>query len=92
MPQALPPEVQNKLKEYPFTRPSAQDTLKTPLLDSVTRRQNIRTKLRSDMSLSNSDVDFLKGNPEDAKWLKDHIETRFWLKFESLATSRDGQT
>ena len=43
------------------------------------------------MSLSNSDVEFLKENPKDAKWLKDHIETRFWLKVESLTTSRDGQ-
>ncbi|KAK3938863.1 hypothetical protein QBC46DRAFT_389326 [Diplogelasinospora grovesii] len=91
MPQALPPEVQTKLKEYPFTRPSTQDMPKMPPLDPVARRQSIRTKLRSDMSLSNNDVEFLREHPEEAKWLKDHIETRFGLKFESLANSRDGQ-
>ncbi len=64
---------------------------KTEPLDAVTRRQSIRLKLRSDMSLSDSDFEFMRGQPEEARWLKDHIESRFWLKFESLANTRNCQ-
>ncbi|PVH70447.1 hypothetical protein DL98DRAFT_564161 [Cadophora sp. DSE1049] len=90
MPEALPQEVQIKLRQYPFTRPSTKDMPKPPPLDAATRRQSIRSKLHSDMSPSDSDFELMREHPKDARWLKDHIESRFWLKFESLAKSREG--
>jgi hypothetical protein len=88
---ALPPEVEAKLREYPFTRLSAQDMPQRPPRDAATRCQSIRLKLRSDMVPSDSDFEFLKEHPEEARWLKEHIESRFWLKFELLASSREYQ-
>jgi hypothetical protein len=42
------------------------------------------------MTPSDSDFEFMREHPEEARWLKDHIESRFWLKYESLANSRNG--
>jgi hypothetical protein len=35
------------------------------------------------MRLSKSDLEFLKEHPDEASWLKGHIEPQFWLSFES---------
>jgi len=43
------------------------------------------------MNLSDSDCNFIREDPKEAKWIKDHIEPQFWLKFESLADSQSGQ-
>lgn len=72
------------MKEYPFTRPPAQlQSQRTPP-DAATRRQIIRSKLHSDMALSKDDFKFMEEHPDEAKWLKDHIELKFWLRFEFL--------
>jgi hypothetical protein len=89
--QTLPSEVQTKLRKYPFTRPSTQYMPNRAPLDAATRRQSIISKLRSDMSLSDSDCKFIRENPKEVRWIKDHIESRFWLKVESLASSQSGQ-
>ena len=91
--QALPTELRTKLRDYPFTKkkPSKQHRPTKVPPDAATRRQIIRSKLRSKMSLSNSDFEFMRENPEEARWLKDHIEPRFWLEFESLTNSQKGQ-
>ena len=69
-------EVQVKLKEeYPFTRP------KTPH-KRPPRRETVRSKLRCAMELSDADLKFMSDHPEDVEWLKDHVESRFSLKFE----------
>jgi hypothetical protein len=91
MSQPLPLEIQTKLKEYPFTRPSIKDIPKRPPLDAATRRQSIRTKLRSRMTPSNSDFEFMREHPEEVTWLKNHIEAQFWSEFESLINSRKSQ-
>ena len=83
--------MQIKLEEYPFTRPLFEDLPQRAPLDPVSKRQSIRSKLHSEMSLSNSDFEFLEEYPEEARWLKDHIEARFWLNYESLAKSREDQ-
>ncbi len=88
IPQALPPEIQFKLRAYPFTRPSFKDVPKRGPLDAITRRQSIRSELHAEASLNDGDFEFLKEHLEEARRLKDHIENQFWLKFEALANSR----
>ncbi|POR31688.1 Uncharacterized protein TPAR_08097 [Tolypocladium paradoxum] len=91
MPRFLPLELQTRLQEYPFNRPSRKDLPKRPPLDACTRRQSIRSKLRSEMCLSDSDFEFMREHPEEARWLKEHIESRFWSKFEALANALNDQ-
>ncbi len=72
------PRMQDKLEnESPFTRPPPGP--RKPL-DETTRCKTIRNSLRSDMGLSHSDFQFLEEHPEQAKWLEDNIERRFWDK------------
>ncbi|POR31237.1 Uncharacterized protein TPAR_08559 [Tolypocladium paradoxum] len=80
--QALPAKIQAKLKEYPFSRRPIQRLPKEA--PAPTRRQIIRSKLRRDMTILDADVQFLVTHPEDARWLRDNIETRFWLKIQAL--------
>ncbi|EGY23785.1 uncharacterized protein VDAG_05223 [Verticillium dahliae VdLs.17] len=87
--QDLPPEIQVKLKEYPFMRPSIQDMPKRPTPDAIERRQIIRTKLRSEISLSDSNFQFIREHQGHAEWLQTHVESRFWAKFESLVNLRE---
>lgn len=44
-------------------------------------------KLRLDIMLLDADFEFMN-NPENARWLKDHVENKLWLKFESLSHAR----
>jgi hypothetical protein len=78
--QPLPTKIQEKLKSYPFSRRS-NNPLST---ERPTYRQIIQSKLRRDMCILDQDIEFLVTHPDDAKWLKDHIETRFWLKIRAL--------
>jgi hypothetical protein len=39
------------------------------------------------MMLSDAEFEFMS-DPEHARWLKDHVEDKFWLKFESLSQAR----
>jgi hypothetical protein len=70
-------DIQTKLQEYPFTRPSIENLPKQPSLDAVALRQSIRRKLRSAMTPSEKDFKFMKEHPEEAEWLKAHVESRF---------------
>ncbi|KAK3936693.1 hypothetical protein QBC46DRAFT_394382 [Diplogelasinospora grovesii] len=92
LPGPLPPAVQTMLREkYPFTPPPIPqgDGLKKkrepPGPD--TRRRIIRAKLRSEMKLSNGDLTFMRERPDAVEWLREHIELKFWLKFEKLFNS-----
>jgi len=90
MQQALPAKIQNKLRDYPFTKPPSQPRPKRGPPDAAARRKTIRSKLRLGMILLDADFEFMS-DPEHARWLKDHVEDKFWLKFESLAESHKGQ-
>jgi hypothetical protein len=87
MQQALPAEIQSKLREYPFTPLPKQPRPKRGPPDADARRKKIRLKLRLDIMLFDADFEFMS-DPEHARWLKDHVENKFWLKFKSLAESR----
>jgi hypothetical protein len=84
--QALPAKIQSKLREYPFLRrPIQRLASETPArFDAATHRRIIQSKLRCDMSILSEDVQFLVTRPEDARWLEDNIEPRFWSKIQSL--------
>ena len=88
MVEAVPPTIKAKLKKYPFPSPNQAKRTKPPL-DAVERCRSIQSKLRCEMSPSDTDFELIKNNPEAAKWLKDNIEPRFWLKFESLASPQE---
>ncbi|KAL7963054.1 hypothetical protein V8C34DRAFT_300975 [Trichoderma compactum] len=91
--QGLPEEIQSRLEKYPFTKPPVQRSRKpTPgQPDAKTRRRTIQSKLRFDMIITDGDVEFLATHPEDATWLKDHIEAQLWSKIQSLLESRQGK-
>jgi len=93
MQQTLPAKIQSKLREYPFSRRPIQRLRSgTPArLDAATHRQIIRSKLRCDMTIIDGDVQFLATHPEDARWLKNNIEPRLWLKIQSLLGSSQGE-
>jgi hypothetical protein len=90
MQQALPVGIQNKIREYPFTKAPNQPRPKRGPLDTAARSKIIRSKLRLDIMLLDADFEFMS-NPEHARWLKDHAENKLGLKFESLAKSHKGQ-
>jgi hypothetical protein len=91
MQQALPAHIQSKLREYPFTPAPKQPRPKRGPPDTAARRRIIRSILRLDMMLFDADFEFMS-NPEHARWLKDNVENKFWLKFESLAESHKVQS
>ncbi|KAF4973625.1 hypothetical protein FZEAL_9269, partial [Fusarium zealandicum] len=93
MQQALPRKVQRKLRDYPFSRRPIQRVRSEPSgrFDAATHRQIIRTKLRCDMIIIEDDLRFLRAHPEDASWLKNHIEPQLWMKIQSsLELNQDG--
>ncbi|KAM6482526.1 hypothetical protein HDV62DRAFT_45828 [Trichoderma sp. SZMC 28011] len=94
--EPLPEEIQSKLKKYPFTRqprqPNRRSGNPTPgRYDPKTYRQIIRANLRRDAILTDDCIYFLATHPDDAAWLKDNIEARFWSKVQSALESRQGK-
>jgi len=41
------------------------------------------------MEITEQDIDFLKQHPEDARWLKNNVDPRHWLKLASLCNFVD---
>ncbi|KAK4081614.1 uncharacterized protein Triagg1_2355 [Trichoderma aggressivum f. europaeum] len=91
--QTLPEEIQSMLEKYPFTRPPVQRSRKpTPgRYDAKTYRQIIRSNLRRDAIITDDCIQFLATHPEDATWLKDNIEARFWSKVQPVLESRQAK-
>ncbi|KAL6836641.1 hypothetical protein J3E69DRAFT_322106 [Trichoderma sp. SZMC 28015] len=92
--ETLPEEIHSKLEKCPFTRrPNQRSRRPIPAqVDAKTRRRTIQSKLRYDMIITDGDIEFLATHPEDATWLKDHIEAQFWSKIQSLLESRQGKS
>ncbi|QYS93775.1 hypothetical protein H0G86_001143 [Trichoderma simmonsii] len=94
--QTLPEEIQSKLKRYSFTRPpkpNQRSRKPNPgRYDAKTFRQIIRANLRRDAPITDDCIEFLVTHPEDARWLKDNIEARFWSKIQSALESREGKS
>ncbi|KAJ9132345.1 hypothetical protein NKR23_g11307 [Pleurostoma richardsiae] len=84
---SLPPQLQAKLKGYPFMPQKNQRKPQNKPLDAETRRQMIRTRLRCNMTIPQADVEFLR-DPNEAKWLKDNIDPRLWSRCEALSEAR----
>jgi len=85
--------MQSKLREYPFSRPKIQRLRpKIPArFHPATHRQIIRSKLRCDMTITDANIEFLATHPEDARWLKDNVESRFWSEIQSLLELSQGE-
>ncbi|KAK0764334.1 hypothetical protein N5P37_003733 [Trichoderma harzianum] len=96
IPEPLPEEIQSKLEKHPFPRQPRQPTKRsrkpTPgKLDAKAHRRIIQSNLRRDAIIIDESIEFLATHPEDARWLKDNIEARFWSKIQSLLESRQGK-
>lgn len=90
MRQTLSAEVKSKLKQYSFSRPRKEPRPKRGPPDVATRRAIIRSNLRLDIKILDPDFEFMS-DPEHAEWLRDHVENRLWLKFQSLAEAHKSQ-
>ncbi|KAI5859767.1 hypothetical protein GGS23DRAFT_259632 [Durotheca rogersii] len=82
----LPHRFRLELERRPFYQarqpPPATKRSREPL-DAATRRQIIRSRLRSNMRIPETDVEFLR-NPEQARLLKEEIDPRFWERVDAL--------
>ena len=78
--------------QYPFTPPTPerQPSTQGPP-DHVARRERIRHDLRSDKIPRENVFQYLDEYPEQAEWLQQNIEPRFWAKFESLHQTRPNE-
>lgn len=89
IPGSLPPDIRQRLADYPFEPPSAIqefDPMVVPL--SLRRpqekrpperiRKAIRIKLKSLDSVDGRYHRWLRDNPEHAAWLKANVEERLW--------------
>ena len=90
MPQPLPSKIQKRLKEFPFMRTAANMRKRMPRdeLDPCSRCRSIQSKLRSEMALDETDLQFTENHRAEAQRLKRHIEPHFWLEYQSLADTR----
>ncbi|KAI1405167.1 hypothetical protein F4819DRAFT_445073 [Hypoxylon fuscum] len=87
----LPIQLRAKLKHYPFIKPQTQHRPeKSSAVDDATRRQMIRSRLRSNMPIPKVEVELLK-NPEQVRLLKDSVDPRFWQKIDALLTAQQAE-
>lgn len=50
-------------------------------------RNLVKSKLYCDDNLPTSEMDYMRGHPEDMEWLKAHVKPRFWRKFVTEVNS-----
>lgn len=88
--QPLSAQVRDELKRYKFMPSQEQrNCVKRPENSPTEWRKLIRRKLRKMAKISDADIDFIKGNPEHAEWLKTHVRPRFWARFQALTEERE---
>ncbi|KAH8165911.1 hypothetical protein CIB48_g2326 [Xylaria polymorpha] len=56
----------------------------SPPPDAVTRRQMIRSRLRSNMKIAPMELELL-GNPDQVALLKAKVDPKFWDQIDHLA-------
>lgn len=77
-------EVQAELKEVPFTEPPLDpESYERPPI-----RKIVRTRLRKDMRVPDSELVYMKEHPEDMEWLEKKVKPRFWANFLAQIESR----
>lgn len=75
-------EVKAHLKKVPFTEPPPKPPKERPIRDSV------RSKLRKDKRINDSELEYMKEHPEDMEWLERKVKPRFWSNFLAQIKSR----
>ncbi|RJE25272.1 hypothetical protein PHISCL_02422 [Aspergillus sclerotialis] len=69
------PEVQTSLKdEVPFTQ---RRRMKPSNREPPPIRRLVKSRLYSEQSIPESDLDYMREHPEDREWLKTHVRPRF---------------
>lgn len=82
LPGALPEDLKARVDEYPFTKPPPQPST-PPNMPVRIRRETILKCLRRKMPVLEDHLAHLRSHPEDAKWLKEHAEPKFWERVEA---------
>ncbi|DAA73511.1 TPA_exp: Uncharacterized protein A8136_4692 [Trichophyton benhamiae CBS 112371] len=70
-------------KYYPFSGPPPESQREW------TFRESVRSSLHQEMGLTKKELKYLRERPEDAKWLQDNLEPRFWSEIERLTQDMD---
>lgn len=83
--QPLPPTIRARLRRYAFTRQEKAPKQRR----KASPREIIQAVLECNMEITEQDIDFLKQHPEDARWLKNNVDPRHWLKLASLCNFVD---
>lgn len=81
IPGSLPPDVRQRLGDYPFKPEIKYIPMKGSLFDRRTPedlRENMQRRLKSLASINGRDHRWLRDNPEHAAWLKANVEERLW--------------
>ncbi|KAL7919980.1 hypothetical protein ACQKWADRAFT_299819 [Trichoderma austrokoningii] len=81
----LTSKIRSKVESYPFERPYGPRP-EPMTYDNITHRKIIWSALQLDTEIFDDDKKFLRDHPEDAKWLKDKLETRLWQKIEPFCS------
>lgn len=84
----LPVQLLSKLKSYPFSpqQRGHSPALTSTQLDDAKRRQIIRSRLRSEMAIPKSDVEFLT-NPDQVQQLKAITDPNLWPRIDALVNA-----
>jgi len=53
-------------------------------MDADTRRQMIQARLRSDMTIPISELEFLKEHPDELAWFRHSINPKLWEHLKDL--------
>lgn len=68
-------EIQDELKEFPFTPGPYVPGEKQPI------RRRVRRRLREAQRISAEDLEYMQQHPEDMEWLERKVKPRFWQSF-----------
>ncbi|KAI1087885.1 hypothetical protein F5B19DRAFT_496906 [Rostrohypoxylon terebratum] len=86
--QPIPHQIRAELKRRPFYQLEPRHVTKTGAsLDAASKRQIIRTRLRSNMKTPKGEIEFLK-TPDQAKLLKEEVDPMFWKQIDDLLADK----
>lgn len=68
-------DVQEQLKNHPFTPQRGKVREKPPI------RESVRGWLRSAAKVPTHELEYMKDHPEDMDWLQRKLRPRFWANF-----------
>ncbi|KAH8698362.1 hypothetical protein BGW36DRAFT_144683 [Talaromyces proteolyticus] len=75
-------EVQDELKEFPFT-PGSYERIQDHHIRHIVKR-----RLRRMQRIPDRELEYMKEHPEDMEWLEKKVKPRFWSDFLAQIESR----